>query len=374
MRVLQVIDSGGLYGAERVLLALMGALREQGVESVLASIAEPELPYKALEVAARADGHAVWRVSMAAGPDRNAARQLAARAREEGFAILHTHGYKANTLLAGMPRAKRGLPVVATLHGWTATRMVSRMRVYETIERFALQRADRVVAVSEVMAARWKLRRRYGDRLRVIHNGIPFQSAGYGCTRMDLPRTIREFVRDHPTIFAAGRLSLEKGFDVLLTALTRLHRRGIDARLVVVGEGPERRALEAQARELGVAGALLMPGYMEDASRLMSAFDAVAIPSRSEGLPVVLLEALFAAVPVVATRVGEMPAVLQRCGALLPIGPDDPEALAEVLAQIFEQESPTGLRHVAQVARETYSAGAMTAQYRTLYSEIAAAA
>lgn len=374
MRVLQVIDSGGLYGAEQVLLALMGALREQGVESVLASIAEPGLPEKPLETAARGDGHEVWRVTMAAGPDRSAARELAGRACTEGFALLHTHGYKANTLLGGMQRGARGLPAVATLHGWTATRHLSRMRAYEAIERFALRRAERVVAVSGAMVARWRLRRRYGERLRVIHNGIPVQVEGCMRNRSDLPLVIRDFVRDRPAIFAAGRLSPEKGFDVLLAALARLRQRGIEARLVLVGEGRERNALEAQARKLGLSNELLMPGYLEYASRLMPAFDAVAIPSRSEGLPVVLLEALFAGVPVVATHVGEMPAVLERCGAQRSVEPDDSAALAEALGQILSRQAKSHFDEVARRARESYSATAMAGEYGELYNEVVAAA
>lgn len=374
MKVLQVIDSGGLYGAERVLLALMDALRELGVESVLASIAEPGLPDKPVEAAARADGHEVWRIAMAAGPDRSAAKALARSARNEGFVVLHTHGYKANALLGGMRRRERGLPVVATLHGWTATKRLSRMWAYESIERLALRRAERVVAVSEAMVATWHLRRRYGGRLRVIHNGIPAQVDARVSRRGDLPIEIQDFIRDHPAIFAAGRLSLEKGFDVLVAALAHLHRRGIEARLVLVGEGREREALETQARELGITHAVMMPGYLEDASRLMPAFDAVAIPSRSEGLPIVLLEALFAKVPVVATRVGEMPSVLEHCGARQTVLPDNPGALAEALAEAWGEDSTSRLEGVAGQAREAYSASAMARQYRALYDQVLAAA
>ena len=222
MKVLQVIDSGGLYGAERVLIALMEALGQQGVECTLASIAEPGLPEKPVEAEARRRGLDVRRHH--AGRSRPAGDSATpARRESEGFDLVHTHGYKANTLIAGMPGRRRGLPAVATLHGWTATRRWSRMGVYELIERFALRQADAVVAVSEAMVEKWKLKAKYGERLRVIHNGIPPPVLPPG-TEAEREK-LRHFIAGRPSVFAAGRLSWEKGFDVLLEAMARQESR-----------------------------------------------------------------------------------------------------------------------------------------------------
>ena len=373
MRVLHVIDSGGLYGAERVVLALMGALRDDGIECALASIAEENLPENALESEARALGFTVRRHTMGAGPDFRRATELVEWARNEGVDLLHTHGYKANTLVAGMRPKQRRLRAVATLHGWTATRYFSRMRAYETAERFMLRNADWVVAVSEAMVERWALRRRYGDRLRVIHNGIPVDSGLLADECAPLPREIAEFIHGRMAIFAAGRLSPEKGFDVLIEALPILKSAGFDVRLVLVGEGKQRARLEEQARALGVGDAVMMPGYHQNAGRLMRHFDAIAIPSRSEGLPIVLLEALMARVPIVATAVGEMPSVLGRCGARTAIDVADAKALAHelelVLNGVYESSA---LDRISDRATEHYSAQAMGARYRHLYEECGA--
>jgi glycosyltransferase involved in cell wall biosynthesis len=374
MRVLHVIDSGGLYGAERVVLALMGALREDGIECALASIAEENLPEKALEAEARALGFAVRRHTMGAGPDFRRARELVEWAKDEGFDLLHTHGYKANTLVAGMRRKQRRLRAVATLHGWTATRYFSRMRAYETAERFMLRNADRVVAVSEALVERWALRRRYGDRLRVIHNGIPVDSGHMADECAPLPREIAEFIHGRKAIFAAGRLSPEKGFDVLIEALPILKSKGLDVRLVLVGEGKQRARLAEQARALEVGDAVMMPGYHENAGRLMRYFDAIAIPSRSEGLPIVLLEALMAKVPIVATAVGEMPAVLRRCGARPAIDVGHATALTNELERVLNGVyDSAALEQISNRATELYSAQAMGARYRDLYEEHGAA-
>lgn len=375
MKVLHVIDSGGLYGAERVLLALMDALRDKGVDCALASIAEPRQPEKPLEAVAREENFEVRRHAMAAGPDRRAARALVAWAKDAGFDLLHTHGYKANALVAGMPRARRGIPAVATLHGWTSVRRISRMGVYETAERFMLRNADRIVAVSDAMVERWQLRRRYGGRLRMIHNGIPAGRKDGNLEAAVLPAEVAAFIRGRPAIFAAGRLSPEKGFDVLVAALADLTARGVGARLVLVGEGGQRAALQAQAKALNVTNQFMMPGYLKNASSLMPHFNAVAIPSRSEGLPIVLLEALFAGVPVVATTVGEMPVVLEDCGASEAVPADDAAALGVALKSVLggAMDAST-LERVASRARDHYSAEAMGDRYLALYKELEVAA
>ena len=369
MKVLQVIDSGGLYGAERVLIALIEALGQHGVVCTLASIAEPGLGEKPVEAEARRRGLAVRRITMQAGPDRQATRQLLHGVKAEGFDLVHTHGYKANSLISGIPGRRRGLPAVATLHGWTATRRWSRMGLYELIERFALRQADAVVAVSEAMVEKWKLKAKYGGRLRVIHNGIPPPVLPPG-TEAEREK-LRHFIAGRPSVFAAGRLSWEKGFDVLLEAMARLRKSVPDICLVLAGEGRERQALEARSRRLAIDAAVLMPGYLDDARAFMGEFDVIAIPSRTEGLPVLLLEALMAGRPVAATAVGEMPAVIASCDAGTCACPDDPRSLADLLeAKLKDAKDQAESDRRATRAADLYSADTMATAYAELYDQL----
>jgi glycosyltransferase involved in cell wall biosynthesis len=368
MKVLQVIDSGGLYGAERVLLTLMKGLGEYGTETELASIGLPGEPEKPLEVEARRLGLETRRVTMKTGADLSAARRLAQGAAAEGFHLIHTHGYKANILLGGLRRKTRRLPVVATLHGWTSTDGLSKMGLYERLERLALRHAERVVAVSEVMVERWELDQRYGAHLRVIPNGI--ESPEAETTSAEVPEDIRRFVGSRRSVIAAGRLSQEKGFDVLVDALALMREAGLDVCLVIAGEGEERQALAGRAQDRGVLEAVMMPGFFPGVRSLLAEFDALAIPSRTEGLPVVLLEALMRGVSVVATRVGGIPAVLERCGAGACVAPDDPRALADELTKVLESpRDPAASRGVAERAGRAYSAQAMNEAYIRLYAE-----
>ncbi len=370
MRILQVIDSGGLYGAEHMLIALMNALKAQGVESALASIGTPNCREKAIEVECRRQGIQVERQTFLAGPDRRGANTLVRRAHQNGFELIHTHGYKANALIAGMRRGRRRLPAIATLHGWTASRILSRIFFYEMAERMLLHRADRVVAVSHAMVHRWRLAKRYGSRLSVIHNGIDASEPTDGQDD-DLPRSISEFIAGRLAVLAAGRLSWEKGFDVLLDAIAILRSSGLNICVVLAGEGGLRTALENQVRRLNLQDSIYLSGYVEGVGHLVSSFDVVAIPSRSEGLPIVLLEALMKGVPVAATSVGEIPTVLAKCGADAAVAPNDARGFADSLKRILvSRSSDSRDSSVASKAKLWYSADAMAAGYRQIYAEL----
>jgi glycosyltransferase involved in cell wall biosynthesis len=157
-------------------------------------------------------------------------------------------------------------------------------------------------------------------RPRVIPNGVP------DVALEQLPRPA-----EGPIVGSIGRLDRQKGYDVLVEALPRLS--GVTA--VVVGEGAERAELTRRAAELGVEDRLLLPGWSDDARRALTTFDVFVLPSRFEGLPLVLIEALLAGVPVVATRVGSVgELVTDETGVLVP--PDDPQALADAVQALLD--------------------------------------
>ncbi len=373
MNVLQVIDSGGLYGAERMMISLIRALSELGVSARLASIGTPGSAEKALEKEARRVGIETVSIAMAAGPDRYAAKKLLRQAAADKFDVIHTHGYKANALIAGAPRRHRKTPVIATLHGWTSGSRFSRLGMYEMAERWLLRRADKVVAVSQTMVDRWRLDRRYGKKLTIIENGIE-ELEPDSSNSAALDESIKRAIADRASIVAAGRLSWEKGFDVLLDAVAELRDREISVTVVLFGEGGQRDALHAQIRDLGLSDSVLMPGFINDTRGILSEFDVAAIPSRSEGLPLVLLEALFAGVPVAATSVGEMPAVIDYCGAGRCARPADAQSLADLLAEhIAKRIDDAALRAIQKRAEKRYSASSMAKQYVSAYRSLQSA-
>ncbi len=368
MKVLHVIDSGGLYGAEVMLLGLMAEQRRQGVEPLLASIGTAEAGEKPLEREARRQGTTVVPFRMQAGPNLPGACRILGYVKSAGVDVIHSHGYKGNILLGMIPRWLRPAPMVTTVHGWTAGSGFTRMRMYEFMDALALRFVDRVVVVSKAAAAHPRLRSIARERVRVVPNGIAVRASAPPPSDPVLAR----FMMQRPTICAAGRLSPEKGFHHLLEAFSLLLRSGADPQLVVFGEGRERGALEGRAAALGLADRVRFPGYCADLCSFLPFSRLFALSSLTEGLPMVLLEAMSAGVPVVATSVGGIPELLQGgdTGVLVP--PADPEELARGMALVLnggEAASAKAKRARALVA-QGYSVQAMERGYLEVYREV----
>jgi glycosyltransferase involved in cell wall biosynthesis len=247
------------------------------------------------------------------------------------------------------------LRVVAVEH--MAARTVHLATLLRT--RALALRLDQHVAVSADAAKRVEDFYALGrGSVRVIHNGVPA-----------LPAPPRPAARADGglVIGCVGRLDRVKGHDVLIEALTRLP----EARAVIIGAGPEEEALRRQARELGVADRVSLPGWSDQVTERLAEFDIFCHPSRYEGLGLALLEAMRARLPCVATAVGGVPELLDhgRYGVLVP--PNDPEALAAALAALAGD--PARRTRLAAQARDRvlaeFTTERMAAAYRELWAE-----
>src|SRR5436309_14867144 len=176
MKVLHVIDSAGLYGAEMVVLSLMQEQLRSGMEPVLGSIGEKRIAEKAIEREAQNRGLSCVRFRMRNGPNLLGALRLLRSAKKLKVALIHSHGYKADILMASIPRWRREMPVVATLLGWTSTRPFIKLWLYEWLDRKSLRFLDAVAVVNETMLGR--LPRKVRQRARVVPNGIAPLSKG----------------------------------------------------------------------------------------------------------------------------------------------------------------------------------------------------
>jgi glycosyltransferase involved in cell wall biosynthesis len=248
--------------------------------------------------------------------------------------MLLCHGYKAN-LLGRIAARRVGIPAVAVSRGWTWEDR--RVRLYEWLDRRHLRLMDHVVAVSEGQADR--VRRWCGvpaGRLTVIRNSA--RLGAFAATDPARDRLLGFFPSDTPVsrvVVAAGRLSPEKGFGTLIDAVAAVAAADPGVGVAIFGEGVLRPELERQVRDRGLAGRVILPGYRTDLDALIAAADVVTLPSFTEGLPNVALEASAAGVPVVATAVGGTPEVIADgvTGFLVPPGRAD--ALAARLTQLL---------------------------------------
>jgi glycosyltransferase involved in cell wall biosynthesis len=371
MRVLHIIDSGGVYGAETVLLSLAEEQRKHGLVPVLGSIGRSGQREKPIEAQARRRNIPIVRFSAFGGPDLGAALAIVRYAKRESIDLIHTHGYKGNILLSFVPRRMRTIPILRTLHGWTNTKRFSKGALYQMLDVLSLRRTEAIVAVSRGMLEDRRLRGLANRPIAVIENGI--EAPVWKQDQLDISDDIAAFFHDGRFVVGSiGRLSPEKGYRHLIAALGLLIQAGMDVKLLVIGEGPERRALENLAGGLGIRERVLLPGYREDAKQYIPRFGAYALSSMTEGLPVTLLESMHAKTPIVATAVGGVPELLRHGAAGLLVPPADPRRLAGAVRRLIED---TALReelsgNAWDIARSGYSAEAMARSYRDAYEAV----
>lgn len=263
-------------------------------------------------------------------------RRARAAARAGGFDVVVGH-YLYPTAAFALEAARiAGVPLVLVSHG-TDARSVMRDDRFGRAGREALSRADLVVAVSA--ALRQTLREDVG-----VPETVPIEvvNMGFDAGRFgpdpDARRVLGVPAEERVALFA-GNLEPVKGLDVLLDAFERVIARGGADRLVIVGDGPLRSTLEERvAASPALAGDVRFAGQLPqlELARWMAAADAFVLPSRSEGLGLVLLEAMACGTPCVATRVGGVPEILDAsCGAL--VEPGDPVALATAIESVVTQ-------------------------------------
>lgn len=264
-----------------------------------------------------------------------AVREVTACLREYEADVLCCHGYKPD--LVGWLAARRaGVPIVSVSRGWTAVSL--KVRLNEALDRFSLRWMDRVVCVSHGQAAKVRRAGVAEERMTVIHNAI--------CTdRFDDPDpsyrdSLQQYFSSPRSLIvgAAGRLSSEKGFAVLVDAAAVVLRALPEAGFVVFGDGPLRDELTRQIAARGLEGRFVLAGFRDDVDRFLPHLDLSVLPSFTEGLPNAVLEACAARVPVVATAVGGTPEVLENGvnGYLVP--PGDVDSLAHCILDLLGSE------------------------------------
>ncbi|MCZ8133020.1 MAG: glycosyltransferase family 4 protein [Steroidobacteraceae bacterium] len=319
MRVLHLIESGGYFGAEVVIRQLAREQHRRGYVVEVAALRPPGTGEPELLRRCREDGVATRQVTQRHRFDVGKVHETVAEACASGVQVVHSHGYKANICAALLP-VRHAVARVATLHGWTGFRPTRRVWWYETLERTLLGRMDVVACVHSSLQERLVGKHENRARVRVIPNGVPVpERAAAVAAHPGLDSGVV------PVVGFVGRLAAGKGVDTLLDAVARLRGDGQCVRTILVGEGPRRAALEARVRELALVDDVEFAGYVKDAQSAMQGFDVLVLPSHSEGMPMVVLEALAVGVPVVASDVGGCRDALDagRLGVLMAPGSVD---------------------------------------------------
>jgi glycosyltransferase involved in cell wall biosynthesis len=357
-----------MYGAEAVILNMSRTLNEGPHRSLLGVFLNSSNPNLQLHESAVREGIESHLIPCSGQIDRTAIvsiRELAART---GADVVHAHGYKADLYVYFALRAL-GIPFVSTCHNWIDNDR--KANFYGVMDRFILRRYARIVVVSEDVRQRLLKAGVGAGKIRIIRNGIdlrPFDHAS-------------AFVKDelgwsaYPLVGLVGRLSIEKGIDIFLLAAARVLAQLPDAKFVVAGDGPDRAKLDALIDKLGIRGSVHMLGRRDDMPSVYASLDVMVSASRQEGLPIAILEGMASRLPLIATAVGEVPAVILdgRTGVLVPT--EAPELLAEAIIELLR--NPAKRERLGSAARklveDKFSAERMTADYFRVYEEAIAA-
>jgi len=362
-RIAQFIESDGPGGAERMVGQLAGELQNGGCFAVAFLPADGE-GWLGRELGAA--GVAVEYVRLEHLLSPQLSRALAAALRRHRIDVVHSHEF--TMALCGAWAARRaGLPHLITMHGgrYYAQRFRRRLAL-----RAAIAFSQQLVAVSDPLAAAlsrdlW-IRR---ARITTIANGVRFTPAGRSSLRGELGLTDADRLA-----VAVGNLYAVKGHTYLLEAVAQLSSTYPQLHVALAGRGELAGALEGRARDVGLGGRVHFLGLRQDVANVLAAADVFVLPSLSEGLPIALLEAMFASRPIVATAVGDVPVALAGGAAGLLVPPGDPTALAQaidrLLARPFEAQQ---LGNSAQVrAAAEYGIERMVQRYAALYERLLA--
>jgi len=348
--VLHLRQGNALYGADRAVLALSASMPGPYLP-IVGAIARPGVP-DALAEEARRRGLAAVRFDSASRLDLRCARAVARLALEQGVRLLHAHDFKA-LFLAVVAGLLAHIPVVVTFHG--DTRSTAAVRFYEMIARVLGNCTRGVATVSRALERRLRRWVRIAP-VAFVPNGLPAVAPIGEAERLEA-RTRHGVSPDAFCVAVIGRLAPEKGHRILFEAV-----RGMRLTLLVAGDGPLREELEAAAGGLDAR----FLGYVEDPRSVFAAADLIALPSTTEGLPLVALEAMALGRCVVASAVGELPELLGE-GAGVTVPPGDVGALTEALGALRGEEARTGVRTAALLRSRGYEVAAMAGAYASLY-------
>jgi len=355
-------EGGPGGGAEVVVLELAEELRHRGYGVCpIVLTHEHEAPWLERQFVER--GFEPERVRIRGPIDFRCLRDLVGVLRRRRVATVHSHEFAMTVYGTAAARWLR-LPHVITLHGnmWMTDAWRRRVAL-----RWAIRHSDATVAVSH--DTRRQLLADLGlpdAAIDTVWNGIPAPAGERTAVRAELGVRPEEVL-----ILAIGTLIERKGHAVLIRSLAEVYRRApeIGWHLAIAGDGPERDHLATLAAEAGLAGRVRLLGFRPDAAHLLAAADVFAMPSQWEGLPLALLEAMFAGNAVIASGISGIPEAIpsEEFGVLVP--PGDVPALTSALHRVLGDAAlRSRLGRAAQArAREFFTVGRMTEAYLRRY-------
>jgi glycosyltransferase involved in cell wall biosynthesis len=369
-KVLHLIDSGGLYGAEKVILALGAEMRKASVfEPVVGCIVGEVTEESALHEAALAAGIEVRKIVIRNRLFPRDLFRLAGWLQKEGISLIHSHGYKPSVFGFLLSRCT-GIPITATCHLWYKSQ--KRPLKYKAMTRLELifyRFFKQVVAVSDPIKQQLVAGGVDGGKVLVVRNGV--DAALLQPERREKRMVILEGPQggDRFIILNVARLTPQKAQKRIVEAAEILKGCGRQVCFCLVGEGEARGDLEKLVAEKQLHEEVRLFGFRADAVEMMDSADLFILPSMDEGLPISMLEAMARKLPVLATPVGEIPKLVEHGKTGLLVAKNDAADLAAKIA--WAMDRPAAMERMAEEAfglvTRHYTSEAMFLVYEKVY-------
>jgi glycosyltransferase involved in cell wall biosynthesis len=361
--VLHLIDSGGLYGAENVVINLSSGLKKEGHRSVIGCFSYPNKARPDIAAKAQSLGLETVIFELKNKFDFFCAHTIAAYCKKNNIALIHSHGYKPSLFCLTLKMFYR-MPYVVTCHLWYVRN--ARLQIYVFLEKISMLFASRVIGVSEEITGQLQKAGIRNNKLKTILNGIDLAVSGtaepYDETRLRSSLGLR---KNSFIIGSLGRLTEQKDYGTFIRAAAELLKERQDIEFIIAGNGELQANLAEFSQQLGIADRVHLLGFRDDKEALLRLMDIFVLSSLDEGLPIAMLEAMGLRLPVIVTKVGGIPKVIKNGENGILIEKQNPLQLAEaILLLINNDHMKESLGDNAfKTVRDRYSNERMTAEY-----------
>ncbi len=368
MRVAVVVDSLKVGGAQRLVSAFASSASAYGIQPVIITLNNAKA--SVISESIRKAGVEVITITASSLFNYRRLNQLTDFLENEKIDIVQTHLFYSN-ILGSIAAHRAGVPMIATLHS-VIVREDWKGRLIQYIETYCLRKyATRILAVGDMVAEAHAGHYR-NSKLDVIPNGIP--------KPQPIQSQERERLRHEITgngsksiIVTVGRFAHAKGYEDMIKAFNLLQQKDLKSTLLMIGTGGMFNSIKAQIEKFQLSQSVVLAGERNDVPQLLASSDVYASSSHREGLPLAVLEAMMAGLPIVATSVGDIPNVLtDETGVVVP--PHQPEMLADALEDLLKNpEKRQAMGKAAQRrAMEEYSIDAWMKKHLALYRDVLA--
>lgn len=253
---------------------------------------------------------------------------------DERIDIIHSHEYKSD-IIGFVVSKLTGVPIVTTAHGWITNSMKG--RIYISLGKRVMRYFDRVIAVSPLIRDQLIASGVTRDRIRVVYNAIVVENYRPASVPAGTLRKTLGIPADVPLVGNVGRLSPEKGQEDFIKAARQVLNMDIKAHFVLAGSGPDELRLREMVTELGIQPRVHFLGHLGDVRSVFRDCDVIALTSYTEGFPNVLLESLCMGTPIIATRVGGVPDIVEDGVTGVLVEPHAVDDIASGIAHLLRE-------------------------------------